>query len=160
MIAIADASVFMNVFSLEKLTTVYNQILISDLCYNELKSSLSQGVLSLIEDKLMIVAPSTKNLKEAEITAKQMGEHSLSSADLSVIGLALDFVEDNPIVISDDFSVQNVAKKLGFLTKGFKTGKKVKTRHYFYFCKACGHNNGSNNVECDVCGFTGFQKRF
>ncbi len=150
----------MNVHSLQDFPIHSKQILISERCVKEIKSSLSKTFWSLVKNRVSIISPTNNGLSKARSAAQSLGEYKLSEADISALALAMDHISDDPVLISDDYSVQNVAKSLNIKTKTSKQKKKVKIREYYYICKACGHNNGKNGDECDVCGSEIFNRKF
>ncbi len=159
MYTVLDSSVFMNVNSLDHLDLT-SSFYISENCYDEIKSTCSH-LLSLLV-KLNIVSPTSNSIKYIEETLKKIGETKLSSADKSALALALDLTQENKnvILLSDDFSVLNVASFCNIPSKSIKTKKKVKKRTYFFVCRACKNNNGVNNVECETCGFHLFFRKY
>ncbi|RMG34792.1 MAG: hypothetical protein D6732_10210 [Methanobacteriota archaeon] len=160
MVIIVDSSVFMNIHSLRNFLGHSIQILISESCVKEIRSSLSRTIWATIESQVEVLKPSKTGILKANAAAQQLGEHRLSDADISAIALAIDHQMNDPLLISDDFSIQNVARLLKIKTQSSKFKKKARLRKYFYICKACGYNNGRNMNECDVCGYGEFKREF
>ena len=70
-------------------------------------------VISISSGKLRIRSPTPRSLKQVRDKAKALGDRVvLSDADTSVVALALDLAGEGmePIVVSDDYAVQNVAE--------------------------------------------------
>jgi len=87
-------------------------------------NALQAGVLSIRE-------PSVPALKKAKETAKELGTKGLSEADLSIAALAIDLSARKPIIITDDYSLQNILKALEIefrpaLQEGIKEVKKFR----------------------------------
>lgn len=73
----------------------------------------------------------------------------LSETDVELLALALEM--GSPL-LSDDYSMQNIARLIGVecspvATKGIK-----KVWRWSYRCTGCGKAYGEDKKECDVCG--------
>ena len=80
---------------------------------------------------------------------------SLSNPDISVIALAIE--TDDPMVLTDDFRVQNVLKKLKipFEPAGEIGHKMIEEVWIWSFrCRGCGRyfDDGDNLPDCPICG--------
>ena len=101
--------------------------------------------------KVQIVEPSKDARKMVERTAERMGEaNALSSADIDALALAL---QENAILVTDDFHVQNVAEELGIHYEGI-TEKIREKRKYVLKCVNCGKKYPPTykGKRCRVCG--------
>lgn len=87
-------------------------------------------------------------LKRTKEAAKRTGDlHVLSSADLSIIALAL---ETGGELVTNDFAVQNTAKSLGIkLEIGSKEIKREIV--WEWYCPAC-HARYKGKKSCNICG--------
>jgi UPF0271 protein len=89
---------------------------------------------------------------------RQMGESTkLSETDISVISLALYLKnEGNPdvVIMSDDYSLQNVAAAIGLQTKSSNTQGIAKQIEWIYYCPACfrEYRRPPKDMLCQVCG--------
>jgi UPF0271 protein len=117
----------------------------------ELKSKLSEDkVESLTALGLKVKEPSESAIKKVENTASGMGETPrLSNTDIEVLALA---IELDAVILTDDYSIQNVAKELGieylpFAQKGI-TEKIV----WKYKCAGCGKYFQNFLPICPICG--------
>ncbi len=82
--------------------------------------------------------------------ARKSGDHGrLSPVDITVLALALD---TEGTILSDDYSIQNVAKimNISFRPVGMKGIKKVEK--WNYQCIGCGKWFKENSPECPICG--------
>ena len=63
----------------------------------------------------------------------------LSETDTSVLALALDLLEEgkNPIVVSDDYAVQNVAEGINIAYQSLATLGIRQKFEWTYYCPAC-----------------------
>ena len=103
-------------------------------CIEEVKDRESRRSLQIYLEKLRVLEPSEESVKRVREAAKELGER-LSEADVKVVALALDL---KATVLSDDYGVLNVAKRLGLKakpvrTKGIKDN--VKWVNHCPFCK-------------------------
>jgi rRNA maturation endonuclease Nob1 len=95
---------------------------------------------------------------EAVMTAKETGDsHVLSENDISIIALALELKKedvDQIAVISSDFAVQNVCKKLNIRYESFKNGTIKKQIMWSYMCLSCRaiFKQMPPDEECETCG--------
>ena len=112
--------------------------------------------LSTSSGKLKIQSPTSLSLKEVHESSKLLGDTAtLSKADASVLALALDLRKEGklPIIVSDDYAVQNVAEGIEIAYQPLAT---FGIRHKFkwvYYCPACFRRYAAGTVEfCRVCG--------
>ena len=112
---------------------------------------------SLVESGRLIVAqPSLQGLKEAKATAERSGEvQKVSDADISVVALGIDLKARGlqVTIVSDDYSVENLAKLLDMgyspiLSKGIRRAVR-----WIWYCRGCGKTFiRAKEKFCDVCG--------
>jgi len=96
--------------------------------------------MAIRSGRLKIREPTSNAIREAERASKEMGDfQSLSEADRKIIALAIQLRDEGyePRIITDDFSIQNVAKKLSIgyasiTTHGIKYHLK-----WMLYCPAC-----------------------
>jgi UPF0271 protein len=100
-------------------------------------------------NRLKIRDPDQKAINLAIAASKNTGDYQqLSKQDLSIIALCIELEGQ---IITDDFSISNVAKNLGLkispiMTQGIKdVGKWV------HYCPGC-RSNHKNGKECPMCG--------
>lgn len=129
-----------------------NDCYTTSIVYDEIKHiKKNHEVLeTLLEtNRLKIRDPNQEALNLAIKASKNTGDYQqLSKQDLSVIALCIDLEGQ---IITDDFSISNVAKNLGLrispiMTQGIKdVGKWV------HYCPGC-RSNHKNGKECPMCG--------
>lgn len=113
--------------------------------------------------KLKLLSPSAKAIKIIIKTAKTTGDlERLSEVDTEVLAVAEDLRDEgfSPIIISDDYSIQNVANQLKLEYAPLSTlGIRYRFR-WIYYCPACRRKYPQNTStkECSVCG-TPLKKR-
>jgi len=116
----------------------------------ELKSSRAEIVLQeFLREGLKIEEPSKKAVRLVTEKAKSTGEHlRLSQADIDVLAKAL---EVNGTVVTDDYSVQNVAAQLGVETQQILQPPIKQVIKWGRRCVGCGRVYKTAEV-CPVCG--------
>ena len=111
---------------------------------------------SISSGKLKIQNPTLPSQKEVEGKAMMLGDKfSLSKADENVLALALDLSREGktPIIVSDDYAVQNVAEGLGIAYQPLATLGIRQRFRWIYYCPACFRQHaGENPRVCQVCG--------
>ncbi len=124
----------------------------------EVRDEESKKVLrtAIESGKLIVTKPSSSSLKRVKELARTIGEAlNLSETDLSVVALALDFKikRMNPIIYTDDYSLQNLAKALGISFQPIRTRGISEKRRYIVYCPACGYVASSADEKiCPRCG--------
>ena len=112
--------------------------------------------ISTSSGKLKIQSPTAQSLKQVRDKAKVLGDRVvLSDADTSVLALALDLAREGrkPIVVSDDYAVQNVAEGIDIAYQALATLGIRQKFEWTYYCPACfrRYPRGEQEV-CQVCG--------
>jgi len=107
--------------------------------------------------KLKIVMPSSESLQEAKVSSNFMGDsYFLSEVDIQVLALALDLRKagNDVVIATDDYSIQNVADKMGLAFKPLITFGISRRIHWRRYCPACYKNYPSDypHSVCQVCG--------
>ncbi len=107
--------------------------------------------------KLTVRNPKSSVLQEIQEASRKVGDmRYLSEADLQVLALALELKGSglSPLIITDDYSIQNVANKIdveftSLLTFGIKFRFK-----WILYCPACYRKYPSDYKFkiCEVCG--------
>jgi len=105
---------------------------------------------------VMEATPDIINSVKAKI--RQMGEAArLSDTDISVIGLAIYLKNGghpDVTIMSDDYSLQNVASSMGLVTKSSNTQGITKQFEWAYYCPACfkSYDRPPKDMLCGLCG--------
>ena len=111
-----------------------------------------------IESKRLIIKePSTEMLLKVQISSTRLGDSfCLSETDKEVLALALELKASGktPKIVSDDYSIQNVATELniGFISQSTQGIRRL--LKWTIYCPACYKNYPANHKsnECDICG--------
>ncbi|UCH02866.1 MAG: NOB1 family endonuclease [Candidatus Bathyarchaeota archaeon] len=109
--------------------------------------------------KIILKYPSEKFLKQIVKLASKIGDLlSLSDVDKEVLALALELSEraHSPIIVSDDYSVQNVADQLNIKYVSL-TNLGIRYRfHWVLYCSGCHRKFPPTHSQkkCSTCGTT------
>ena len=111
---------------------------------------------STASGKTKVQSPSKSSLSEVLNEARALGDKVvLSGTDTSIVALALDLNKEGktPIIVSDDYAVQNVAEALKLNYQSLATfGIRAKFNWVLY-CPACFRQYPNGDAQdCLVCG--------
>ena len=110
----------------------------------------------LLEAKTLdVVEVAREYLREVLEVAKKNGDiASLSETDLEVLALALQLKEEgyDPILMTDDYTVQNLASRLKIRYRSVRAKGIEKRIRWRYRCTACGRVYYEFLEECTICG--------
>jgi len=107
--------------------------------------------------KLMVRTPRNSFLQEAREASRRVGDvRYLSEADLQVLALALELKRAglNPSIVTDDYSIQNVANQIGVNFTSLMTYGIRFRFNWILYCPACYRKYPSDYKfkSCEVCG--------
>jgi UPF0271 protein len=130
----------------------------------EVKNELNLGSMpwmrfnAAVENgKVSILKPKDSFFQEILEASKKVGDmRYLSEADLQVLALALELKSTglSPLIVTDDYSIQNVANKIGAEFTSLMTfGIKFRFKWMLY-CPACYRKYPPDykSKDCEVCG--------
>ena len=149
---VIDANIFIEGLSPLALGDRYVLLITPEIEY-EIRSKGDENALDLaLSAGLRVSSPGNRSMENVDLAATETGDISrLSFADKTLIALAL---EEEGEIMSDDYSVQNIAKLLGIpiitgLQRGIKKILKWKQR-----CTGCRKDIEKNSKmkDCPVCG--------
>ncbi len=99
---------------------------------------------------LTISEPTSESVRKVKEAASRTGDSTrLSPTDVEVLALALEL---NAQVLSDDYSLQNVATYLGIPFKPIGLRGIKDLRKWLWRCTGCGRVFDKEMPECPVCG--------
>jgi UPF0271 protein len=134
----------------EQITTpkVEEEILRNSMIKLRFQTALESG-------KVKIQTPN--NDTAAKTHATKSGDTSkLSETDLQLLSLAFELKEQGytPQIVTDDYSIQNVAKRLGIEFSALSTFGIKRQLEWIRYCPACykQYPADSKYKECQVCG--------
>jgi len=106
-------------------------------------------------DKVIVRDPDDFSVNVITESAKKTGDIvELSVCDIRILALALDLKnnKENPVIISDDYDIQNLAKHLGLKCRGVHWKGITKLYEYFWLCTGCGTKSKVRRDICIECG--------
>jgi UPF0271 protein len=123
------------------------------------RKSISEFRFETAEEsgKIKIQKPDEEFLETAKRTASEVGDtFFLSDADLQVLALAFQLRANgySPLIATDDYSIQNVAKQAKIEFASLVTFGIRRRLQWMRYCPAC-HKTYSANFKsssCDICG--------
>ncbi len=112
---------------------------------------------ALESGKVKVLAPTMEASAAVELEAGKAGDvHKLSETDLQLLALALQTKTEgcNPRIVSDDYSIQNVAKQLGIEFNALATHGIKRQLEWIRYCPACFKQYPADSKfnDCQVCG--------
>ena len=107
--------------------------------------------------KIKIIDPETQHIEKIESETQKMGEsRNLSNPDKMVLALALQLKNDEweTMIVSDDYSVQNMASKLGIKYISIAVHGIKRRIEWEIYCPGCRRKYSIPQREgvCPVCG--------
>jgi UPF0271 protein len=112
--------------------------------------------ISKSSGKLRIRSPTSASLEEVAEKARVLGDRVvLSKADTGVLALALELRSEGktPVIVSDDYAVQNVAEGIGIAYQPLATLGIREKFSWTYYCPACYRRYAQADSQvCLVCG--------
>jgi UPF0271 protein len=107
--------------------------------------------------KLRVRMPKEWSIRMVRESSKALGDVLyLSAADLHVLALALELKDSgcSPSIVSDDYSIQNVANHLGVDFSSLMTYGIRYSLHWMLYCPACQHKYPADYKlkNCKICG--------
>ena len=129
---------------------VRNELIVDSMSWMRFNAAIERG-------KLAIKYPTKSILCEVNDASKKVGDiRYLSEADLQVLALALELKNEGltPLIVTDDYSIQNVANKIGIdFTSLMTFGIKYRFKWVIY-CPGCYHKYPPDYKfkTCEICG--------
>jgi len=115
-----------------------------------------QNFQYLKEKGLIILTPHKKNIDEVKrISDKTGDQYRLSITDIEILALALELNnKDNYeiIILTDDYSIQNVANALNLKFQSISQNGITKRFKWDYRCRGCGKRFKDRIKICPICG--------
>jgi len=110
-------------------------------------------------EKLRIIVPDPHCVEMVRVFSKSIGDLLfLSKADKQILALALEFknLGQYPEIITDDYSIQNVANKMGIKFVPLNTFGIRFRFHWKLYCPACYRKYPADftSKQCSICGTT------
>lgn len=114
------------------------------------RHGLTPQLEAILETQIEICGPSPEALRRARAMSEATGDaHRLSPTDVDLIALALDV---QAIVVTDDYSVQNVARALGVRFEPVMERGIREQWTWSYRCTGCRTVWPKWHDDCPTCG--------
>jgi UPF0271 protein len=114
------------------------------------KEGMSARLELLMATRIRVSSPSDRSLRKVSEESEKTGDsRRLSVADKELLALALDLGYE---LITDDYSIQNLARVMGIPARGFDQKGIAEVFEWQAKCKGCGKLFPADVRECDVCG--------
>ena len=129
---------------------VKNELNVASMPWMRFNAAIENG-------KITILKPKDSSFQEIQDASKKVGDlRSLSEADMQVLALALELKNrgSTPIIVTDDYSIQNVANKIGIeFTSLMTLGIRFRFKWILY-CPACFRKYAPDYISqvCEICG--------
>lgn len=104
---------------------------------------------------LKVIAPEDKSIKKINSTAKKTGDYGrLSQTDIEVLAVSLDLKKEgkNPVILSDDYSIQNIAETIDIKYENISQEIISKKYRWISKCTGCGKKFKEHINNCPICG--------
>ncbi len=107
--------------------------------------------------KLRVMTPKISFLRRVKEASKSVGDvRYLSKADMQVLALALELKSAglDPLIVTDDYSIQNVANQIGVNFTSLMTYGIRFRFNWILYCPACHRKYPSDYKfkSCEICG--------
>ncbi|KZX10084.1 PIN domain-containing protein [Methanobrevibacter filiformis] len=132
---------------------------------DEVKDMKSKLILeeAINENKLTIKEPSQISNEKIDNVISNSGDNlRLSGADKKLLSLALDLSNEMIVkIITDDYSIQNVAKILNIIYESILTEGIKGVYNWAKTCNGCRkeYEDSYPHDDCEICGSKIFKKR-
>ncbi len=142
---------------------LYNAILVttpSTISEVRDRENFEKTNLSLSIGRIKILKPEKSYVDIVREKALAIGEHTLSNTDIEIAALALQVSKEcrehediEVVVMTDDYSLQNLLSHIGLEFMPLRTKGIREKRRYIVICPACGYRAKSISEKyCPVCG--------
>jgi len=156
MIYVLDSSAFIFSFSISPSATAYTtEEVIQEVSRNRFVKLKIE--IYTLQGSLKVLSPPSEYLSKVSLATADTADFKvLSKADLSVIALAL-YLKENMdkdiVLITDDYSLQNIAYVLGIKFKSMTVKGITKKIKWMIYCPACGKVVKDSKMSiCPICG--------
>ena len=107
--------------------------------------------------KIKVKAPTQEFSNKAKTSASKVGDsYKLSEADMQLLALAIELKAEGfvPQIVTDDYSIQNVATQMGIEFLSLATFGIKRLLEWIRYCPACYKEYAADSKfkECLVCG--------
>lgn len=130
--------------------TVREELIANSMPWVRLTAAVESG-------KLKVRMPEESSVRRVKESSKTVGDmRYLSEADLHVLALALELKDAgySPSIVTDDYSIQNVAHQIGVSFSSLMTFGIRYHLYWILYCPACHHKYPADYKmkKCEICG--------
>lgn len=105
---------------------------------------------AILATQVRVLTPGSAALERVRAASDSTGDaHRLSPTDRDLLALAL---EETATLVSDDYSIQNLARTLDVPYEAVLTPGITETWQWTYRCTGCGRTWPEWHEECPTCG--------
>jgi len=114
------------------------------------RKDMTPHLQSILNVKIYSRKPRKEYIDEVRAQAKKTGDiERLSPTDIEILALAKEL---NAIILSDDYSIQNLAKEMRMRYHGVLIKEITEKIYWTYRCRGCGRFFEEPHKLCPVCG--------
>ncbi len=114
------------------------------------RDGMTPALEAFLETQVRILSPTREALRIVGDASETSGDsHRLSPTDVELIALAMDLKAS---VVTDDYSIQNVARALGIPYETIMENGISDIWRWTYRCTGCGRTWPEWHEECPTCG--------
>ena len=114
------------------------------------KEGMGDRLELLLATRVRVSSPSTRSLERVEREAERTGDsRRLSATDKELLALSSELGYE---LITDDYSIQNVARVMGISCRGFDQKGITEVYEWQAKCRGCGRIFPADVRVCNVCG--------
>ncbi|MCK5548283.1 MAG: nucleic acid-binding protein [Thermoplasmata archaeon] len=114
------------------------------------KKGITPQLQSILTIRITSKEPSKDHVEEVAVHARKTGDiERLSPTDIEILALAKEL---GAVVLSDDYSIQNLAKEMGIPYHGILIKEIEEKIYWTYRCRGCGKFFEEPQKTCPVCG--------
>ncbi len=114
------------------------------------RHGMSAPLEAILETQVRVLSPGPEALGRVRAASERTGDsHRLSPTDVALLALALDA---RATVVTDDYSIQNVARALGVPYETVMEQGIADLWQWTYRCTGCGKEWPEWHEECPTCG--------
>lgn len=104
----------------------------------------------LLATRVKVLSPGRRSLSKVVAKGEETGDsRRLSSTDKEILALAMELGYE---IVSDDYSLQNLASVLGIPFRSFDQRGIKEVMEWEAKCLGCGKRFPADVHECDICG--------
>ncbi len=114
------------------------------------KEGMGERLELLLATRVRVSSPSRRSLEKVRAAAEKTGDsRRLSDVDMELLALAHELDYE---LLTDDYSIQNVARAMGLDVRGLDQRGIREIYEWDSKCRGCGKILPSEVKECPVCG--------